>query len=162
MNWIKKIFGKIDKEDLTKSLEKIYSDLKNKNPNKDEHWLLANTWWARYGDWEASKQKGPKLTRYIAYTTAFSFSLLDFPQSIRGFALYLVYKELEKKEAEDGAEEFNQIMESITKIEKSGKLIDKYKQKNPFTYNEILQENDKSIYGLLGFLETTEHLEKNN
>ena len=161
MTWIKKIFSGVSSKELIQLLEQIYNDLKIQNPDKDEHWLLANTWLTRYGSWKASKQKGPKLTRYIAYTTTFDYSLLDSPRSIRGLALFLAYKELGDKEAEDGAKEFAQITESLEKIKEGNKLMDVYKQKNPFTWNEIQAEKDMSIYGLYGFLKIVDYLNKN-
>lgn len=161
MNWFKKILGGTSKEDLIKSLEETYSNLKSNNPDKDEHWFLANAWLARYGNWKVAKQRGVKLTKYNAYTDTFQYSVLDPPKSIRGLALFLVYKELGEKEAEAEAEEFSQIMESIEKIRERGSLMDKYKQRNPFTWNEIQQENDKSFHGLSGYLDATEHLEQN-
>lgn len=161
MNWIKKIFGLDNKETLICSLEKIYNDLRIKNPDKDEHWFLANTWMAKYGNWEASKQKGPKLTRYIAYTTTFQYSILDTPKSIRGLALFLAYKERGDKEAEDEIAESAQIIELIQNMGKGGKLLDEYKRKNPFTWNEIEREGDESIHGLYGFLKSADYLNKN-
>ncbi|MFA4999435.1 MAG: hypothetical protein WC519_01775 [Parcubacteria group bacterium] len=162
MNWIKKILGgRTDKETLTCSLEQIYDNLKKNNPNKDEHWLLANTWMARYGDLEASKQKGLKLTKYIAYKDTFQFSILDTPKSIRALVLFLIYKELGEKAAESDAEEFAQIMKPLQKFQGGGKLIEEYKHKNPFTWNEIQTEGDESIYGLYGFLNATDYLDKN-
>lgn len=144
-------------EMLIAYLEQIYFDLKKENPNKDEHWLLANTWLKRYGSWEASKQKCPKLTKYIAYTTAFPYSILESPKSIRGLVLYLAYKEHGEEAC---VEEFSQIMNQISKNKEEGSFMKEYKQKNPQTYKEIQTEKDESMYGLYGFLKTTEYLEK--
>jgi len=81
-------------ESLIRSLEKTYSSLRKRHPDQDEHWLLANTWLEKYGSTEESKQKGPDLTRFIAYKDTITFSVLEPPNSIRGLALFLVYKEL--------------------------------------------------------------------
>lgn len=161
MNWIKKILGGSNKENLISLLEQIYNDLKIKNPDKDEHWLLANTWMVRYGDWEASRQKGSKLTKYIAYTTTFPYSFLDTPKSIRGLALFLSYKERGDEEDENEIEESAEIMGLIQCTQESNKLLEKYKDKNPFTWNEIQTEKDESIYGLCGFLKSADFLNKN-
>lgn len=161
MNWIKKIFRGESKESLMDSFVQIYNDLKSKNPDKDEHWLLAHTWLTRYGDWEASKQKGPRLTRFIAYKETFQYSLLDSPKSINGLVLYLVYKELGEKEAESRAEEFGLLVNEIEDVLANGNLLDIYKVKNPFTWKEAEQEGDESMHGLLGFLKAADHLNKN-
>lgn len=161
MNWIKKILGGTDNKTLIHSLEQIYNDLRDKNHDKDEHWLLANVWLMRYRNRPEAKEKGKKLMRFIAYKDTFSFSMLDTPKSIRGLALFLVYKELGEQEAVDGAEEFAQIMESVQKIEGGDRLMNEYKQKNPFTWDEIQAEKDESVYGLYGFLKAADHLNKN-
>jgi len=161
MNWIKKILGGNDKEKLTISLEKIYSDLRTTNPNKDEHWFLANTWLKKYENWETPKHKGTKWKKYVAYTTTFQFSLLDTPQSIRGLILYLLSKELGEKAIENEIGEFTKIVELSQKIQEKDELMDKYKQKNPFTWNEVATEKDSSTYGLYGFLMAADNLNKN-
>jgi hypothetical protein len=160
MNWIKKIFNLNNKETLIYSLEKIYNDLKIKNSDKDEHWLLANTWMARYGNWEVSKQKGPEWIRYVAYKDTFQFSLLDFPKSIRAFSLFMVYKELGEAEAVSVMEEANQLMTEILKIQMQPNLIDEYKVRNPFTWSEIHAEKEEAKYSLLYFLKASDHLNK--
>ncbi|GEM_PF-4969033 len=163
ISWINKIFNKNPVKTSVKEFENIYFELKNKNPDKDEHWRLANTWLVKYGNWEVSKQKGPKLTRYIAYTTTFQWSLLDFPDSIRGLALFLAYKERGDKESGDEkeTEESARIIKLVQKIMKSSDLLEVYKNKNPFTWNGIQTEGDESIHGLYGFLKTTDFLSKN-
>lgn len=162
MNWLKKIFSKVETQnEIFCSLENTYNALRLNNPDKDEHWLLANTWLARYGDWEASKQKGQKLTRFIAYKDTFLYSFLDNPKSIRGLILYLTYKELGDRDAEGDPEESRKIMAEILEAQEGGRLMDVYKEKNPFTWSEIEREKDESIYGLYGFLKTADYLNKN-
>jgi len=160
MNWIKKMLGDNDKETLITSLEQIYNDLKAKNSDKDEHWLLINTWIMRYGDWEASKQKDPKVMKYISFKDTFQFSLLETPKSIRALALFLVYKELGEKEAESTDKEFNHLYGLIQQIYERRDLLEEYKNRNPFTWNEIQTEKDESIYGLYGFLKSSDYLNK--
>lgn len=161
MNWVKKISGRTDREELIHSLEQIYNGLKAKNPDKDEHWLLINTWMARYENWEASKQKGPKLTKFIAYKDTLQFSFLDTPKSIRGLILYLIYKELGEKEAKNDAKEFEQIIKPFLRIQGSGDLLNEYRKRNPVTFNEIEAEKDDSIYSRYSFLETADYFDKN-
>lgn len=163
MNWINKIFGGNKPESSVPSTEEIYLNLKKDNPDKDEHWWLAHTWLSKYADWEAVKQKGPKLTKYIAYTTTFNWSFLNYPDSIKGLALFLAYKERGDKESENEEEtmESSRIIESIQNIMKNPNLLETYESKNPFTWNEIQIEKDDSRYGLYGFLQAVEHLNKN-
>lgn len=162
MNWFKEIISdRANRETMIHSLEQIYSDLKNKNPDKDEHWLLINTWMARYGNWEASKIKGPKLIAYIAYKDTFQFSFLDTPKSIRGLILYLAYKELGEKEAENDTKEYAQIIEPFLRIQGSGRLLNEYKRRNPYTFNEIETEKDNSIHSRYGFLKIADYFDKN-
>jgi len=139
----------------------IYNSLRSKNPGRDEHWILANTWLERYGNWEASKKKGSELTRFIAYKDTFQFSLLDSPKSIQSLTLYLIYKELGDKEAEGNEKEFGELTEEIRQAQDNGTLLEVYKKKNPFTWSEIEREGNESIYGLYGFLKATDHLNKN-
>lgn len=159
MNWIKKAFSGNAKEETIRSLEKTYNVLKSNNHDKDEHWLLINAWLSRYKDWEASRQKGPKLMKCIAFKDTFQFSLLDPPKSIKALSLFLVYKELSDKEAESGAGEFAQLIEPIEQMREEHRLIEEYRQRNPFTYREAVEENDNSIYGVYGFLKSVEYLD---
>ena len=163
MNWINNVSGE-HKGDLdNKTPEEIYIELKNENSDKDGHWLLANTWLVKYVNLQVAKQKGPKLTRYIAYTTTFQWALVDSPDSIKGLSLYLAYKERGDKESdnEDETRESARIIESIQNIMSNSNLLEIYKNKNPFTWNEVLVENNESIHGLLGFLKTADFLSKN-
>lgn len=160
MSWIKKFLSGDEKENLIYSLEQSYNDLKTKNPDKDEHWLLINTYMARYGNWEASKQKGSELMKYISFKDTFQFSLLETPKSIRALALFLVYKELGEKEAESTVEEFNQLYGFIYKIYEEQKLLEEYQKRNPLTWGEVQNEKDESVYGLYGFLKSSDYLNK--
>jgi hypothetical protein len=160
MNWIKKILNGDEKENLIYLLEQIYNDLKTRNPDKDEHWLLINTYMARYGNWEASKQKGQELMKYISFKDTFQYSLLDFPKSIRGLTLFLSYKERGNKEIEDEVEESAQIVGLIQKIYEEKKLLEEYQKRNPLTWSEVHNEKDESVYGLYGFLKSSDYLNK--
>ena len=153
----------IDKnaEQLIHSLEQDYFDLKKENPSKDEHWLLANVWLDRYGSTDTAKQKGEKLTKFIAYKDTWQFSILESPKSIRAFTLWLIYKELGEQSAEYYANEFSQHMELIESSSENQTMTERYKQKNSQTWKEIETEKDMSNYGLYGFFKAGENLDKN-
>lgn len=158
MTWLKQIFRKNNSQTLIKSIEDIYFDLKSKNPDKDDHWLLANVFLKRYGNRGEAKQKGPELMRYIAYKDTFQFSVLGSPKSIRAFVLFVIYKELGDKEAE--AKEFSELMNSVQRMQEEHRLIDEYRKRNPFTWNEIQAEKDSgSRYNLYGFLKAADELQ---
>jgi len=78
-------------ENIIKSLEQTYFDLKKDNPDRDEHWLLANTWLNSYGSTKQAKQKGIEWAKFVAYKDTLQFSILEPPKSIRALALFLVY-----------------------------------------------------------------------
>jgi len=132
-------------ENLIKSLEDTYYDLRKKHPGRDEHWYLANTWLSRYGSTKQSKQKGPKLTQFIAYKDTHLYSILEPPKSIRGLALFLVYKELGERQALYYNSEFNLIMEPVMKIKAENLFLDKYKEKNHWTWERNQVEDDSSF-----------------
>jgi len=142
-------------ENLIKSLEQAYFDLRKKNPTRDEHWFLANTWSKRYGPTEQAKQKGAEWAKFVAYKDTHAFSILEPPKSIRGLALFLVYKELGEQQALYYNSEFSQIMEPITKSKESHVFLDKYKERNPRTWKEN-QAEDGSTYSLYWFLKGLE------
>jgi len=76
--------------------------------------------------------------------------------------LYLVGKELGERAIGDEIEEFSRIVQSTQHIQEESKLLDEYKRKNPFTWNEIENEKgDDSHYSLYGFLMAADHLNKN-
>lgn len=137
-------------ENLVKSLEQIYFDLRENHPDQDEHWFLANTWLKRYGSTGEAKQKGAAWAKFVAYRDTHQFSILEPPESIRGLALSLVYKELGEEQASRYESEFFQIMEPIVKSKADGVFFDKYKQRNPLTWEEF-QAEDKSNYSLYWF-----------
>ena len=118
-------------ENLIKSLEQTYSDLRKKHPDQDEHWYLANTWLTRYGSGEEAKQKGAEWATFTAYKDTCEFSILEPPESVRGLALFLVFKELGEPQAKYYESEFFQILEPVLKSKKSNVFFDEYKQKNP-------------------------------
>ena len=146
-------------ENLIKSLEQTYFDLRKKSPDQDEHWFLANTWLKRYGSIEQAKQKGPKLLKFIAYKETHQFSILEPPDSIRGLALFLVYKELGEQQAMYYNRKFSHIMETIIKSRENHMFLDRYKQRNPRTWKEN-QIEDKSPYSLYYFLKGLEFEQK--
>jgi len=142
-------------ENLMKSLEQTYSDLRKGHPDRDEHWFLANTWLRRYGSTEEAKQKGPELMKFIAYKDTHQFSILEPPRSIRGLALFLVYKELREQQAMYYTSEFSQIMEPIIRSRARYEFLQKYKERNPRTWKENQAEGD-SPYSLYWFLKGLE------
>jgi hypothetical protein len=132
-------------ENIINSLEQIYFDLKERNPDRDEHWFLANTWLTRYGSSKQSKQKGAEWAKFVAYKDTLQFSILEPPQSIRGLALFLIYMELGEEQALYYADEFSQIMKPIMEISGTKLFFDKYKQKNPRTWeeNQVIDDSSK-------------------
>jgi hypothetical protein len=128
-------------------LESTYSRLREQNPDRDEHWLLANTWLARYGSSEQAKEKGAAWARYVAYKDTLQFSILETPKSIKALALFLVYKELGEKAAAHYADEYAQLYEKVYTCMSNNKFIDEYKKRNPQTWSEN-QVDDGSPYNL--------------
>lgn len=142
-------------ENLIKSLEQTYLNLRKEHPDRDEHWFLANTWLRRYGSTDETKQKGPELMRFIAYKETHQFSILEPPESIRGLAFFLVYKESGEQQAMYYSSEFSQIMEPIIRSRARHEFLQKYKERNPRTWKENQAENDSphSLYWFLKGLE---------
>lgn len=134
-------------EDLILLLESIYSRLREQNPDRDEHWLLANTWLARYGASKQAKKEGAAWAKFVAYKDTLQFSILETPKSIKALALFLVYKELGENAAASYATEYAQLYEKIDKYISNHAFIDEYKKKNPQTWSENLVE-DNSPYSL--------------
>lgn len=130
------IDGRISGEELIRSLMQTYSDLKGSHPDRDEHWLLANTWLKRYGDSEESKHKGSEFTKFTAYKDTLPFSVLEPPYSTRGLALFLIYKELGKQCSIYYSSEFRQIMQPVTESIRDGTFLTRYGQRNPQTWGE--------------------------
>jgi hypothetical protein len=152
-------------ENLITSLESIYFDLKEKNPDRDEHWFLANTWLERYGSSKQSKQKGAEWTKFVAYKDTLQFSILEPPKSIRGLALFLVYMELGEEQALCYADEFSQLMEPVMESSGTSLFLDKYKQRNPRTWKENQVKDDSSqwsrmLYWLFRGLEPSKEAEE--
>lgn len=142
-------------ENLIKSLEEIYFDLRKNNPDRDEHWFLANTWLKRYGSGEEAKQKGTEWARFTAYKDTHEFAILEPPASIRGFALLMVNRELGDQQASYYESEFFQILEPVIASKKNHEFFDKYIERNPLTWQEI-QVEDKSSYSLYWFFRSLE------
>jgi len=138
-------------EELVKSVEQTYSDLRQKNPDRDEHWLLANTCLERYGSGEEAREKGAQWTRFTAYKDTCEFAILEPPQSIRALALFLVFKELGDEPAKQYESEFFRLMEPVMKSKESRAFIDEYRQRNPLTWKEV-EVADNSSYSLYWFL----------
>jgi len=137
-------------ENLIKSVEQTYLDLRRENPDQDEHWLLANTWLERYGSNEEAKEKGDEWARFTAYKDTCEFSVLEPPKSIRALALLLAFKDLGEPTAKQYESEFFQLMEPVMRSKEKRAFIDEYKQKNPLTWQEV-QVVDDSSYSLYWF-----------
>jgi len=142
-------------EDLIKLLEEIYFDLRKNNPDRDEHWFLANTWLKRYGSGEEAKQKGAEWARFAAYKDTHEFAILEPPTSIRGFALLMINRELGEQQARYYEKEFFQILEPVILSKKDHEFLNKYIERNPLTWQEI-QVEDKSNYSLYWFFRSLE------
>jgi hypothetical protein len=123
-------------EKIIESVEKAYSILRCKNPGRDEHWLLANTWLERYASTREAKQKGPELIRFIAYNDTHQFAILEPPESIRALALFLVHKELGAAAEPYGAE-FGKIMDKVFRAQADGSFFDRYRERNAGTLKEL-------------------------
>ncbi len=138
-------------QSLIQSLERTYYELAKNHPDRDEHWVLANTWLGRYGSTRQAKDKGPEWAKFVAYKDSHQFSILKPPRSIRGLALFLVYKELGEEPALDYAIEFSRIMEPIMRSRECHVFLDKYKERNPRTWqeNQVEQESPYSLYWFL-------------
>lgn len=139
-------------EDIIKSLEQTYFDLRKENPDQDEHWLLANTWLIRYGSTKQAKQKGEDWTKFVAYKDTLQFSILEPPKSVRALALFLVYKEIGDETASYYGSEFSEVMELIIESQESNVFLDKYKERNPRTWKETQVEDDSSYWSHMLYL----------
>lgn len=142
-------------ENLIKSLEKTYFDLRKKHPDKDEHWFLANTWLKKYGSGEEAKEKGAEWAKFTAYKETHQFSILEPPESIRGLALILVYTKLGEQQAKHYESEFSRIMDQTMKSRINHVFLDEYKKRNPLTWKEV-QVVDNSSYSLYWFFKQLE------
>lgn len=138
-------------EKIIESVEKTYSALRRDHPDRDEHWLLANTWLERYGATREAKRKGPEVMRFIAYNETHQFSILEPPESMRALALFVVYKELGAA-AEPYAPEFGRMAEPAWRAMAEGRFFERYKQKNPGTLSECRAEAP-GPFSLSSFLE---------
>jgi len=142
-------------ENLIKSLEQIYFDLRQQQPDRDEHWFLANTWLKRYGATEEAREKGEEWARFTAYRGSYQFSILEPPASIRGLALHLVYKELGEPPARDYEGELFQILEPVLRSEQEGEFFGRYRERNPLTWEEIQRDKD-ATYSLYWYFQGLE------
>ena len=145
-------------ETLIAILEATYSQLRERNPDRDEHWLVANTWLTRYGSSKQAKKKGAAWTKFVAYKDTSQFSILEAPKSIRALALFLVYKELGEDEAIPYGIEFGRLMEPVMKAKDNHTFLDEYKKRNPRTWreNQVEDHSSYSVYMLLRGLEFAE------
>ena len=142
-------------EELIKSLEQTYFDLRKEHPDKDEHWFLANTWLERYGSGEEAKQKGDEWARFTAYRETCDFSILESPKSIRALALSLVHKELGEGQARGYESDFFELFEPIIQSKGKRGFLEEYGRKNPLTWKES-QIEDNSSYSLYWFFKAME------
>lgn len=147
--------AKLNTEELIQLLENIYSQLREQNPDRDEHWLLANTWLARYGPSKQAKKEGATWANFVAYKDTLQFSILRTPKSIKALALFLVNKELGDDAAAPYATEYAQLYQKIYTCKNNHTFIDEYKKRNPQTWSENLIKDDSpySLYWLFRGLE---------
>lgn len=134
-------------ETLIAKLETTYSQLRENNPDRDEHWLLANTWLTRYASSKQAKERDTAWTKFVAYKDTLQYSVLETPKSIRGLALFLIYKELGEEQVIPYATEFSQLMDAVMKSRENHTFLDEYKRRNPRTWRENQME-DHSSYSL--------------
>ena len=152
-------------ENIIKSLEQTYFNIRKDNLDQDEHWLLANTWLNSYGSTEQAKQKGIEWTKFVAYKDTLQFSILEPQKSIRALALFLVYKELGEATATYYSSEFSELMREIIESQENNTFLDKYKERNPKTWEENQVEEESSywsnmLHWLLKGLEPSEDAEE--
>jgi len=141
---------------LITEIQHIYMELKEKHPEQDEHWYLANAWLKRYGSTPQAEEKGTKKTNFIASKETFSFSILNWPDSITALSYFLVYKELGQEYAWLYNSAFNQIMELTTNAMENSTFLDIYKLKNPKLWAENQIEGDAfSLWALYRGIELT-------
>lgn len=96
-------------QELLRSVTAEYHSLKSTHPDLTEHQRLANTWLRRYqpASWFGRSYSlpagttvaelrvhDPERLRHVAFTETMPFALFDPPNSIRGLAYYLLYREL--------------------------------------------------------------------
>jgi hypothetical protein len=149
-------------EKLIQSVENTYYELRLYNPDRDEHWLLANTWLSRYGGTKQAKNKGQEKINFIACRDTLNFSVLLSPESIRGLALFLVYKESGEELAKYYVTEFNLIFEKVMMYKDKSIFLEKYKEINPITWKENQQKTESqfSLYWLLYVLKNPPTVEE--
>lgn len=141
-------------DNIIKSVERTYSDLREKFPDKDEHWFLANTWLDRYGSKEA-KQKGKEWAKFASYRETYQLAILEPPKSIRGLALLIANKELGEELTKRYENDFYKIMDTIIQSRQKGTFFDQYQKKNPLTWKEV-QTIDNSNYSLYWLFKSLE------
>ncbi len=129
-------------QELIRAVEEIYYDLRRSYPERDEHWLLANTWLRRYGSTKEAKRQGEAWVRYAAYRETLQFSILEMPKSVRAMALFMVARELGAKESLFYASGFAALTEPIVRCKESHEFLDLYRERNPRTWRENQDEID--------------------
>lgn len=139
--------GNLQPDELIALLETTYHQLQESNPDRDEHWLLANTWLTRYSSSKQAKQKGTSWAKFVAYKDTLQYSVLETPNSIRGLALFLIYKELGEEQVIPYATEFSQLVGAVMESRENHTFLDEYKKRNPRTWMES-QVEDHSSYSL--------------
>lgn len=127
---------------LIRAVEEVYYDLRRSYSERDEHWLLANTWLRRYGSTKEVKRKGEAWARYAAYRDSLQFSILEMPKSVRAMALFMVARELGARESLYYASGFAALTEPIVSSKESGEFLDRYRERNPRTWRENQDEAD--------------------
>jgi hypothetical protein len=127
---------------LIRSVEEVYYDLRRSYPERDEHWLLANTWLRRYGSTKEARRKGEGWARYVAYQETLQFSILEMPKSVRAMALFMVARELGAEEALYYASGFAALTEPIARSKENHEFLGLYRERSPRTWRENQAEAD--------------------
>ena len=137
MNFIKNLLGlvipSIAAQNIIQANEYTYHKLRNNVPDKNEHDYLAMTYKLRrksrvlMGLDSITEEE----LSIISYTETRSFSILTPPTSIRGLALYILYKERPELISNKLSAEYSEIMEPIIKAEKEGSFEEWYSKTNP-------------------------------
>lgn len=136
LNNIRGVFNtKVMGEEILATQVRMYHHFKQSNPHFEEHELLANVWLSRRKALELfAKQKTDDETlSLLAFTETHLFAVLDYPNSIRALALYMLYKErpdIVAKHPEFYAE-FRELMEPVFRAQQNGTFQEWYKRKNP-------------------------------
>lgn len=135
----------LNPENTIKSIEKTYSFFRKKQPNQDEHFYLANTWFHRYKNTRytreqldaleisgfTTKKEQQDAIELAAWTETGQFAILDPPDSYKAMALFIIYKEFGGETALKYEKEFNRMMSPVIEAQENRSFDQIYEKKNP-------------------------------